>query len=400
MKVRILSLLFAGILPMLPMARVFCSAGQAIAPEVSVILRFVIGATATLGAFDAVSGASTVITSPNTATGMVGQAFSYRITVGPRAANIFRAVPLPEGLYMERSFILGVPTIPGETQVKLTASDGGHAVSKWITIYILPPPDDWPPVFNVRPRDESAVPGETTTFHSVVYSHSATTFQWLFNGEPIAGATDAHLTFVNDPNVFAGTYAVIASNPFGSATSPPVRLFIRAPLVDSTAVWSYSDTGKPQPASWRKITFKDSLWPGGVAPFGYGWGDENTLVSTGPSPLRTNITTYFRHKFVVSDSNAYAGFNLALQADDGAVLYLNGKELMRRNMKAKGGIPSRMPALSGLEHPSDREWFSTNIFQPLVIGGTNLFAIEVHQAKTNGSDLRFYFRFSGLKLGP
>src|SRR6185503_12401331 len=96
-------------------------------------------AVATLGAFDAVSGASTTIYSPNSATGSLGQAFSYRILVGPRAATIYRAAPLPDGLYMDRNFILGNPTTPSTTDVKLTASDGGHSVSKWITIHILPP---------------------------------------------------------------------------------------------------------------------------------------------------------------------------------------------------------------------------------------------------------------------
>ena len=190
------------------------------------------------------------------------------------------------------------------------------------------------------------------------------------------------------------------ANEFGSITSPPVRLYVRVPLVEATAVWSFSDTGKPQPGSWRKLPFKDATWTAGITPFGFGWGDENTLVSTGPNPLRTNVTTYFRHKFTIADSNAYTGFNVALQADDGAAVYLNGKELLRLNMKPKGGISPRLAALAGRDHPADQQWFTTNIFRPIVLTGTNLFAIEVHQAKTNGADMRFDFRFSGLKSEP
>src|SRR5678816_1670925 len=110
---------------------------------------------------------------------------------------------------MDRSYILGMPTVPGDTQVKLTASDGGHSVSKWITIHILPPPDDWPPIFIAHPRDQNALPGEATTFHSAVYSHSEASFQWLFNGQPIADATNADLTFNNDPEVFTGLYSCL-----------------------------------------------------------------------------------------------------------------------------------------------------------------------------------------------
>ena len=398
MKIQILSLLCAAVLQVVPLARVAYSTAQAVAPESAVIFRFVIGAVAALGAVDAVSGASTLILSPNTATGTVSQAFSYRIIAGPRAATIYRADPLPPGLYLDRSYILGTPTTPGQTQTKLTASDGSHSVSKWITIYILSPPETAPPAFVEQPADQNAVPGETTTFHSSVFSFVPASFQWFFNGQPVTGATETNLTFVNDPNVFAGEYFVVATNAFGSVTSSPARLFIRQPIVDGSTAWNYSDNGKPQPAAWRKSTFKDSAWLSGAVPFGYGWGDESTVVSTGPNPLRTNVTTYFRQKFFVTDSNAYAGFNLKLQADDGAVAFLNGKELLRVNMKPKGAVAPLLPALSAKEPPADREWFTTNFLRPLVLTGTNIFAVEVHQAKTNGADMRFDFRFSGLKM--
>jgi hypothetical protein len=399
MKIRILSLLFAAALQVVPLARVVYSTTQAVVPESAVIFRLIIGAVAALGAFDAVSGASTIITSPNNATGVVGQAFSYRITVGPRAASIFRASPLPDGLYMNRSFIIGTPTTPGETQVKLTASDGSHAVSKWIRIYILAPAGAAPPTFTQQPRDQGAIPGERTTFHVAVLSEAPPQLQWLFNGQPIANATSPELSFVNDPGVFTGRYSVIAANAFGAVTSSTARLYIREPLVDADAVWRYADSGKNLRATWRKPAYKDAAWLTGTAPFGYGWGDEGTSVNAGTGLPRPVITTYFRHPFVVADSNAYAGFNLSLQADDGAVVLLNGKEVLRFNMAPKGAVSFRKTALAAREEPIERAWHSTNIFRPLVLTGTNVFAVEVHQAKTNGADMRFDFRFSGLTSG-
>jgi hypothetical protein len=399
MKIRILSLLFAAVLQVVPLARVVYSTAQAVAPESTIIFRLVIGAVASLGAFDAVSGASTTITSPNAATGTLAQAFSYRITVGPRAANIYRAVPLPDGLYLEKSFILGTPTTPGVTEVKLTASDGSHSVSKWITLFILPPDGPWPPVFIEQPKDESAAPGETTTFHTSVYSQQPTTFQWLFNGEPIPDATEGDLTFANDPTVHAGLYSVIANNATGSATSAVARLYIGVPLVNSNALWKYSDIGKNMGTKWRALPFVDSTWLSGTAPFGYGWGDETTTVSPGLNPLKPNITTYFRHAFFVADSNAYPGFKLKLQSDDGAAVYLNGKEILRLNLPEKGNVSFKKVAVIAQQFPTEREWQSFSFFQPVVLTGTNIFAVEVHQAKTNGADMRFDFRFSGLLIG-
>ena len=399
LKIRILSLLCATALQVVPLARLAYSTAQAIVPQNAMVFRLIIGAVATLGAFDAVSGASTRILSPNSATGTVGQAFSYRIIVGPRSANIYRAVPLPDGLYLDHSTILGNPTTPGVTEVKLTASDGSHSVSKWITIYILPPEGPWPPIFIEQPHDESASPGEVTTFHSSIFSNDPATFQWLFNGEPILDATNSDLTFVNDPNVHVGTYSVIANNPTGSATSAVARLYIGVPLVDSNSVWKYSDIGKNMGTKWRALSFNDSTWLSGAVPFGYGWGDESTLVSAGINPLKPTITTYFRQAFVVADSNAYSGFNLSLQADDGAAVFLNGKELLRLNLAEKGNVSFKKVALSAQQFPAERAWYSANIFQPLVVNGTNIFAVEVHQAKTNGADMRFDFRFNGLIKG-
>ncbi len=399
MKIRILSLVFAAILQALPLARVAYSTVQTAVPQGTIIFRLLIGAVATLGAYDAVSGASARIVSPNSATGTVGQAFSYRIIVGGESANIFRAVPLPDGLYMDRSYILGSPTTPGVTEVKLTASDGSHSVSKWITIHILPPEGPWPPIFIEKPHDESASPGETTTFHSAIFSNDPATFQWFFNGEPILDATNSDLTFANEPNVHAGLYSVVANNPTGSTTSAVAHLYIGLPLVDSNALWKYSDIGKNMGTKWRALSFNDSTWLAGMVPFGYGWGDENTVVNAGTNPLKPAITTYFRHTFVVADSNAYAGFNLSLQADDGAAVYLNGKELLRLNLAEKGTVSFRKVALSAQQFPAEQEWYSANTFQPIVMTGTNLFAVEIHQAKTNGADMRFDFRFRGLITG-
>src|SRR5262245_47257111 len=64
MKIRILSLFFAAILQAVPLTRLACSTVRAVTPEATIVFRLIIGAVATLGAFDAVSGASTTIYSP------------------------------------------------------------------------------------------------------------------------------------------------------------------------------------------------------------------------------------------------------------------------------------------------------------------------------------------------
>ena len=76
MKLRWLSIALAMVLQVVPVARVFTLTQGA--TQCSYVLRLIVGAVASLGAFDAVSGGSTRIASPANATGEVAQAFSYR----------------------------------------------------------------------------------------------------------------------------------------------------------------------------------------------------------------------------------------------------------------------------------------------------------------------------------
>src|SRR5580765_5665592 len=101
-------------------------------------------------------------------------------------------------------------------------------------------------------------------------------------------------------------------------------------LVSTGSVWKYLDNGSDQGASWQGLLFDDSLWASGPAELGYGDGDEATVVNAGPATNRF-ITTYFRHSFVV-DPVAYTNLAVRLLRDDGAVVYLNGTEILRSNM--------------------------------------------------------------------
>ncbi|HYC37567.1 MAG TPA: putative Ig domain-containing protein [Usitatibacter sp.] len=89
-----------------------------------------------------VAGGPPAITSAATASGIVGQAFSYQITA-TNFATSFGATGLPPGLSVATStgLISGTPTAPGSYSATITASNaagtGSQALS--ITITLLPP---------------------------------------------------------------------------------------------------------------------------------------------------------------------------------------------------------------------------------------------------------------------
>lgn len=174
----------------------------------------------------------------------------------------------------------------------------------------------------------------------------------------------------------------------------PSALAADPPLLPSRSVWKYLDTGIAQPASWTTVGFDDSRWSSGPAELGYGDGDEATVVGFGPDPSRRYITTYFRQKFEVPSPGSIGSLRLRLIRDDGAVVYINGVEVFRNNMPA-GPIGFNTPASSTVSDDAEGVWVEATIAAHVLVAGTNVVAVEVHQAGASSSDLSFAFELLG-----
>src|SRR4051812_32031085 len=102
-------------------------------------------------------------------------------------------------------------------------------------------------------------------------------------------------------------------------------------LIRVGSVWRYRDNGSDQGTAWRQTNFNDSTWLAGPAQLGFGDGDEATMVNSGPANGRYP-TTYFRHTFSVTNRESITNVALRILRDDGAVVFLNGTEVLRSNM--------------------------------------------------------------------
>ncbi len=171
-------------------------------------------------------------------------------------------------------------------------------------------------------------------------------------------------------------------------------------LVPPGAPWRYLDTGTNLGTVWRSVSFNDSAWSTGSGPFGYGEGDELTRIDPGPN--RTPfVTTYFRAVFP-SPVELPPGMVVQLRIlhDDGAAVYLNGRELWRNNLPA-GPIQFNTPAI---RHALDDGQFYTTIEASAehLLPSLNVLAVEVHQALTNelGSEVPDMSFDAALLLAP
>ncbi|WP_173923434.1 hypothetical protein [Agromyces sp. Marseille-P2726] len=92
--------------------------------------------------------------------------------------------------------------------------------------------------------------------------------------------------------------------------------------------WSYYRGTSAPAADWRD---GDNGWRTGTAPLGFGIGT-GSLGTKVNNDFRTRpLATYFTKTFTLSEVPA-AGMTLTTWADDGLVAYVNGAEVVRRNM--------------------------------------------------------------------
>ncbi|MEX2186946.1 MAG: lamin tail domain-containing protein [Pirellulales bacterium] len=97
-------------------------------------------------------------------------------------------------------------------------------------------------------------------------------------------------------------------------------------------------------------------------------------------------TYYFRKEFTFDDDPARATLRLAPLADDGAVYYLNGVEVYRQNMPS-GTITAATEAATAI---GDAGYNRTVVLPSAALQmGSNVLAVEVHQATGSESDMLF-----------
>ena len=164
----------------------------------------------------------------------------------------------------------------------------------------------------------------------------------------------------------------------------------------SSVALSSSNVVRTNPASeynsndWKHPQFDDSSWDEGQGLIG---GRTATSINAARANTILDIgsfgsgypSVYFRKKFEVIDAADVTSLTFSTIMDDGLIVYLNGKEMFRENMKA-GTVTYNDFALRS---SNETESFETEI--PLAPGdlieGTNTLSIELHNSSANSSDL-------------
>ena len=152
-------------------------------------------------------------------------------------------------------------------------------------------------------------------------------------------------------------------------------------LVGFDSAWSYNNQSSDPGALWMERDFDASAWSNAPAPLG-------TMSGTLPLPIRTPLsangltTIYFRTDFEVTSKPPQFDLLLTSLIDDGAIFYLNGREVLRRNMST-GTVTSVTRAITNISTVTMS--VPASIPTDVLLIGRNTLAVEVHQAVTNAS---------------
>src|ERR1043165_4451439 len=164
-------------------------------------------------------------------------------------------------------------------------------------------------------------------------------------------------------------------------------------LVGADAEWRYYSSPTPPPENWKAPAFDASSWSAGHAQLGYGDGDEATVIPGGdlnPHP----VAAYFRRSFSVTTPATLSKLVLRLLRDDGAVVYVNGVEVLRSNMP-DGVITPDTLAATTVGADIENQFLTYEVPTTALVTGENIVAVEVHQANVTSSDLSFALQIIG-----
>jgi hypothetical protein len=146
-------------------------------------------------------------------------------------------------------------------------------------------------VITTQPTALTVCQGNVANFAVAGTGTGTLTYQWLFNGNPISGATSSTYSDNNAQLADAGNYSVIITGSCGAITSNSVALVVNAATSISTQPTDRQEcVGQP-------ATF--SVTAAGTAPFSYQWRFNGSPISGAtastysiPSPTIGNEGTY------------------------------------------------------------------------------------------------------------
>ena len=160
-------------------------------------------------------------------------------------------------------------------------------------------------------------------------------------------------------------------------------------IVPKNSTWDYL-AGSDPAADWKDVGAELPDWKSGEAGFGYGDDDDRTELKD----MQGKYTAvYVRREFDLPKLDEATGLGLAMRWDDGFIVYLNGEEILRENIRRGEGGEAR--GIASVDAKKEHVGFPLDTHKHLLRAGLNVIAIEGHNRAKGSSDFTldpFVFR--------
>lgn len=164
------------------------------------------------------------------------------------------------------------------------------------------------------------------------------------------------------------------------------------------AGWKYLDENGEPDEKWRDVDYDDAQWSQGQALLGYGDNDVRTKLSFGDNVQNKRPVVFFRKLFQLTNRTRYKRFAGRVCCDDGAVVYVNRREVFRHNLPHGNVTTSTLAVRAvGPDQKVERQYVTFLVTDDAVQDGRNIVAISVHQATPSSSDLALDLELVGLE---
>ncbi len=156
--------------------------------------------------------------------------------------------------------------------------------------------------------------------------------------------------------------------------------------------WSYYDRGYLEDDWYKKQNNQD--WETGNSPLGYGDKTITTIIKYGYDKENKDLIKYFTKKVTIKNTLKFKGYEFRLRRDDGAIIYINGKELYRDNMP-NGYIAKSTKAIRLIDSEEETK-FNIKFFNSSILKkGENTISVQIHQVNPYSSDCSFSLEIIG-----
>ena len=158
-------------------------------------------------------------------------------------------------------------------------------------------------------------------------------------------------------------------------------------VVFESDYWKYYVGISEPDSNWRTIAYNDSLWLNGQGGFGYGDGDDSTIINS-------TISLYLRNQFSIIDTSEIGSLVLDIDFDDAFVAYLNDVEIARSNIGIYGDHPAYNQVANTYKEAQmyqggspDQFVINSHLIDSVLRQGSNVLSVQVHNQDISSSDL-------------